>query len=173
MVINSDSRLLFMQYNISDSQALFWCFILIILRMASLNTWLFMFSMPDFVLSFVLILFGQNLGFCSHKSALIKNRVYIHQVKRQLFSEFFSFRKSIPPTVWVERKRSHFVHQNKSLWTSYCTVRNSSRNIWILRQSYLWWQWVTEALKRCHKETNFDMEKFLDLALVFTNLQKL
>ena len=111
MIINSDSRLLFMQYNISDSQALFWCFILIILRMASLNTWLFMFSMPDFVLSFVLILFGQNLGFCSHKSALIKNRVYIHQVKRQLFSEFFSFRKSIPPTVWVERKRSHFVHQ--------------------------------------------------------------
>ena len=108
---NSESRLVCMQYNISDSQALFWCFILIILRMASLNTWLFMFSMPDFVLSFVLILFGQNLGFCSHKSALIKNRVYIHQVKRQLFSEFFSFRKSIPPTVWVERKRSHFVHQ--------------------------------------------------------------
>ena len=156
MVINSDSRLLFMQYNISDSQALFWCFILIILRMASLNTWLFMFSMPDFVLSFVLISFGQNLGFCSHKSALIKNRVYIHQVKRQLFSEFFSFRKSIPPTVWVERKRSHFVHQKIYRFGQVTAQSETDQETrWILRWSYLWRQWVTEALNHCHKETHF------------------
>ena len=31
-------ELVCMQYNISDSQALFWCFVLIILRMASLDT---------------------------------------------------------------------------------------------------------------------------------------
>ena len=118
-----------MQYNISDSQALFWCFVLIVLRMAGLDTLLFMFSMSDFVLSFILIFFFfQNQEFYSHKSALIKNRVHTHNVKRQLFSEFFSFRKYIPPTVWVERKRSYFVHQKISLWTSYCTIRNGSRS---------------------------------------------
>ena len=90
--------------------------------MASLDTLLFMFSMPDFALSSVLNFFCccQNQGFSSHKSALIKNCVFIHNVNRQLFSEFYSFRKSIPPTVWVERKQSH--------WTSYCIIRNGSRN---------------------------------------------
>ena len=31
-------ELVYMKYNISDNQALFWCFVLIILRMASLDT---------------------------------------------------------------------------------------------------------------------------------------
>ena len=118
-----------MQYNISDSQALFWCFALIILRMANDKPRHFaiMFIMPGFVLSFALF-FYQNKGFCSHKFALIKKRVYISNGKRILFSEFLSIRKSIPLTVWVERKQFHFVQQKiVSLWTSYCTIKNESR----------------------------------------------
>ena len=115
-----------MQYKISNSQALFWCFALIILRMANgkLRRFALMFSMPDFVLFFY-----QNQGFRSHKSALLKKRLYIHNGKRRLFSEFFSIRKSIPLTLWVERKRFHFVHQKIiSLWTGYYTIKNGSRN---------------------------------------------
>ena len=119
-----------MQYKISNSQALLWCFCLIILGMANgkLRRFALMFIMPDFVLSFVLF-FYQNQGFCSHKIALLKKSVYIHNGKRILFSEFFSIRKSIPPTLWVERKRFHFVHQKIiSLWTGYYTIKNGSRN---------------------------------------------
>ena len=39
-------ELVYMQYNISDSQALFWCSVLIILEMASLDT-LFLYSDVD------------------------------------------------------------------------------------------------------------------------------
>ena len=119
-----------MQYNISDSQALFWWFALIILRMANgkFKYFALMFSLPHFVLSFVLS-FYQNQGFCSHKTAFIKKIVYIHNGKRILFSEFFSIRKSIPPILWVERKRFHFVHQKIiSFWTGYCTIKNGSTN---------------------------------------------
>ena len=103
-----------------------------------------------------LFFFYQNQGFCSHKIALIKKRVYIYNSKRILFSVFFSIRKSIPPTVWVERKRFHFVHQKIiSLWTSYCTIKNGSRNplnskIAIYDDS----EWP-KALNHCHKETHF------------------
>ena len=130
--------------------------------------------MPDFVLSFVLIFF-QNQGFCSHKIALIKNEVYIHNGKRQLFCEFFSFRKSIRPTVWVETKRFYFVHQkNISLWKSYCIIRNGSRNslnskIELFMATVSHWKSLV-IVKRGHI---FDMAKFLDLPLAFTNLQKL
>ena len=118
-----------MQYNISDSQALFWCFALIILRMASLDTLLLCSAcLTLFLALFLICFFCQNQGFCYHKIALII-KVYIHNGKRQLFSEFFSFRKSISPTVWVKRKRFYFVHQkNKSLWISYCAIGNGSRN---------------------------------------------
>ena len=66
-------ELVYMQYNISDSQALFWCFV-IILEMASLDTLLLGHfvqsdSKPDFVLSLFLI-FYQNQGFCSYKKRL-------------------------------------------------------------------------------------------------------
>ena len=119
-----------MQYNISNRQTLFWCFALIILRMTNgkLRCFTLMFSMPDFILSLVFF-FYQNQGFYSHKIALLKKRVYIHNGKRILFSEFFSIRKSIPPILWVERKRFHFVHQKIiSFWTGYCTIKNRSTN---------------------------------------------
>ena len=111
--------------------------------------------MPDFVLSFVLTFF-QNQGFCSHKNALIKNEVYIHNDKRQLFCEFFSFRKSIPPTVWVERKRFYFVHQkNISLWKSYCIIRNGSRYSFNSKTAiYGDSEWL-KVLSYCQKGTHF------------------
>ena len=64
-----------MQYNISDSQDLC-CFVLIILRMASLKTCsnILWDSKPDFVLILVSTFFGQNQRFCSYKIVLIKNR---------------------------------------------------------------------------------------------------
>ena len=95
-----------------------------------------MFSMPDFVLSFVFnfSFFCQNQGFCSHKIPLKKYRVYIHNVRRQLFSEFFSFRKSIPPTVWVDRKQSHFVHQKIYLFGQVTAQSETDQGThWILR----------------------------------------
>ena len=104
-----------MQYNIRDSQSLFWCFILIILR---ISHFLLMFcgtvSLTFFLAcSFFFFLFCQNQGFCSHKIALAKKEWIrnIHNGKRQLFYEFFSFRKSNPPKTWVERKWFHFVHE--------------------------------------------------------------
>ena len=70
-----------------------------------------MFDIPDFVLGFALnFFFCQYQGFRSHKIAHIKNRMYMHNAKDNC-CEFFSFRKSIPSTVRVERKRSHFGHQ--------------------------------------------------------------
>ena len=56
--------------------------------------------------------------------------MYIHNGKIQLFYEFIRFRKSIPPTVWVETKSISFCTPKKcniSLWTSYCSIRNGSR----------------------------------------------
>ena len=118
-----------MLYNISDSQALFWCLVLIILRMTDLDTLLLCSVWPTLFLALFLFFFCQNQGLRSHKIALIKKEVYIHNGERQLFSEFFSFRKSIPPTLSVERKRFYFVHQkNISLWTSYCAIRNGWSN---------------------------------------------
>ena len=122
-----------------------------------------------------LFFFYQNQGFCSHKIALIKKRVYIHNSKRILFSVFFSIRKSIPPTVWVERKRFHFVHQKIiSLWTSYCTIKNGSRNP-LNSKIELFMMTVSDRKPWTivTKRPIFDMLKFLDLPLAFTNLQKL
>ena len=60
-------ELVYMQYNISDSQALFWSSV-IILEMASQDTLFLGFrgSKPDFVLSLFLILY-QNQSFRSYK----------------------------------------------------------------------------------------------------------
>ena len=45
-----------------------------------------MFSMVDFVLNLALnFRCCQNQGFCSHKIALIKNRVYMHNAKDNCF----------------------------------------------------------------------------------------
>ena len=129
----------------------------------------------DFVLSFVLNFFCQNQGFCFHKVALIKKEGYIHHGKRQMFSEFFIFTKCIPPTIWVERKQFYFVHQtNISLWTSYCAIRNGSRNplnseIELFMTTVGDWKFYTIVTKR----PTFKIAKFLDLPLAFTNLQKL
>ena len=128
-------RLVCMQYNVSDSQALFWCFAPIILSMSNRKPIHFalMFSMSDFVLSFALF-FYQNQGFCSHKNSLTKKRVYIHKGKRILFSEFFIIRKSIPPTIWVERKRFHLVHQKLYLFGQVTAQSKTDKGtVWILR----------------------------------------
>ena len=60
-----------------------------------------------------------------------KKKMNIHNGKRQLFSEFFSFGNPIPPTVWVERKRIHFVHQKNIYLFGKVTahIRNGSRNL--------------------------------------------
>ena len=132
--MNRESRLVCMQCNIRDSHALFWCFVLIILRMDSLDTLLLCSACLTLFLALFLIFFFQNQGFCSHKIALIKKEVYIHNGKRQRFSEFFSFRKSTRPTVWVERKRFYLVHQKTYLFgqaTAYSET--DQRTLWILR----------------------------------------
>ena len=86
-----------MQYNISDSQALFWCSVLIILKMASLDT-LFLCSAGQ-TASLALLLacsyiFCQNQGFCSYKIVLIKKSVKIlHPDEKRptlIFLEMFS-----------------------------------------------------------------------------------
>ena len=128
-----------MQYNICDSQALFLCFALIILRMVNgkLRHFALMFSMPEFVFSFVLF-FTKIKGFVLIKLLLYKKRVYMHNGKRILFSEFFSIRKSIPPTVWVERKRFHFVHQKRYLFGQVTAQSKMYQGtLWILRQLFL------------------------------------
>ena len=76
--------------------------------------------------------FCQNQGFCSLQIDLQKKKkMNIHNGKRQLFSEFFSFGNPIPPTVWVERKRFHFVHQKNIYLFGKVTahIRNGSRNL--------------------------------------------
>ena len=128
-----------MQYNISNSQALFWYFVLMILRMDSLDTlllwWACLTLFLAFVFNFFLFLFFQNQEFRSHKIAFFKKSMYIHNGKRQLFSEFFSFKNSIPPTVWVERKQFHFVHQRKYISLGKATAQSETdqRNLWIIR----------------------------------------
>ena len=134
-----------MQYNISDSQGLFRCFVLIILRMASLDTLLLCSACPTLFLALFLFFF-QRKWFCSHKIPLIKKQVYIHKGKRQLFSEFFSFRKSIPPTVWVESKRFYFIHRNM-----YISLDKLLRNQKWINEPFelkdLWRQSVTKSPK--------------------------
>ena len=65
----------YMQCNISDSQALFWCFALIILRMATLDTLFLCFVGQQAWLCFQLVLnfFCKNQGFSSYKIDLIKS----------------------------------------------------------------------------------------------------
>ena len=68
----------YMQCNISDSQALLCCFVLINLRMASTDT-LFLCSVGQQLWTcsqLVLIFFSQNQAFCFYKIVLIK-RVYM------------------------------------------------------------------------------------------------
>ena len=68
VMLNVRPELVYMQYNISDSQALFWCSV-ILLEMASLNTissYVLWDSKPDFVLRLFLILY-QNQDCCSYK----------------------------------------------------------------------------------------------------------
>ena len=70
-------ELVYMQYNLSDGQALFWCFALIILSMVSLYT-LFLCSVWQqawFCFQLVLKNFCQNQGFCSY----IKKSVWYHK----------------------------------------------------------------------------------------------
>ena len=132
---NSRSRLPCMQWNISESQALFWCFVLIILIMASLDTLLSSSLSLTLFLALLLILFFffQNQGFCSHKIPHMKNRMYMHYMKDNC-CEFFSFRKSILSTVRVERKRSHFVHQKIYLFRRVTAQSEMDQgSLWILR----------------------------------------
>ena len=58
-------KLVYMQYNISDNQALFWCFVLIILIMASLDacSYILWDSKPGFALSLFLIFFAKIKAF--------------------------------------------------------------------------------------------------------------
>ena len=60
---NSESRLVCMQYNISDSQALFWCFVLIILKMARPDTLLVCSACPNLFLALFKFFFSKIKGF--------------------------------------------------------------------------------------------------------------
>ena len=76
-ILKCGSRV-YMQCNISDSQALLCCFVLINLRMASTDT-LFLCSVGQQLWTcsqLVLIFFSQNQAFCFYKIVLIK-RVYM------------------------------------------------------------------------------------------------
>ena len=101
-----------------------------------------------------------------------KKRVYIHNGKRQLFSKLFSFRKSIPPTVWAERKLFNFVHQQNIYIFRQVTAQSEmdQGTLWIIierererererekereRAIYDDSEWL-KALNHCHKETHF------------------
>ena len=103
-----------------------------------------------------LFFFTKIKGFVLIKLLLYKKRVYMHNGKRILFSEFFSIRKSIPPTVWVERKRFHFVHQKRYLFGQVTAQSKMYQGtLWILRQSYFWRQWVTESPKPLSQRNPF------------------
>ena len=71
-------RVVYMQYNVSDSQALFWCFVLIILKPSLDTSYVRWDSRPDFTLSLLSrLLFSQN---CCYKK-----RAYKHSGKRTVF----------------------------------------------------------------------------------------
>ena len=79
-----------MQYNISDSEILFSCFVLITLKMASLDA-LFLCSVGQqawLYSQLFLIFFCKNQGFCSYKIVLLKK-------KKKSFSFNFTQRFSI------------------------------------------------------------------------------
>ena len=90
----------------------------------------------------------------------------MHNGKRQLFSKLFSFRKSIPPTVWVERKQFNFAHQQNIYLFRQVTAQSEidQGTLWIIRQRerergreraiYDDSKWL-KALNHCHKETHF------------------
>ena len=69
-------ELVYMQFSIRDNQALFSCFVTVILRMASLNT-LFLYSVGQqaWLCSQLALIFCQNQGLCSYKIVLVKNKI--------------------------------------------------------------------------------------------------
>ena len=74
------AELVYIQYNISDSEALFWYFIFISLRTASLDTlssYVLWDSKPGFVLDLFFLFFFQNQDFWFYEFVLIKKRIYI------------------------------------------------------------------------------------------------
>ena len=106
-----------MQYNISDSQALFWCFILIILRMTSLDTtlcsYVLWYSTPIFVLSLFLTFLPKSrlmiFWNCSYKKEC-KLRHWL------LWNTFASFSK------WFEISFAVFATRNIKLFFYFSQV---------------------------------------------------
>ena len=95
----------------------------------SLDTLPFCSACLTFVLSFVLNSFCQNQGFCSDKIALIKKKCIYIMAKDNCFPNFSILENPFHLQLISERKRFYFVHQKDiSLWTSYCVIRNGSRN---------------------------------------------
>ena len=97
-------ELVYMQYNISDSQVLFWCFVLIILRVASLGT-LFLCSVVQQAwlssqLAYIVLKFFTKIvaPWCSgyHHCTILFNKASIQALRR-----FKSCSRSVGDSQWL------------------------------------------------------------------------
>ena len=155
-----------MQYNISDSQALFWCFVLIILRMA--RHFVLTFSKPDFVLSLFLIFWGQNQDFYSHKIALIKKQCIYIMTKKTVFRvlQFYS-------TCSLIREKTISLCTPKECIYLYKLLHNQKQiKKHFHRAIYDGSEWL-KALHHCHKETYFWYGKVPESVFGFYELKKM